>query len=69
MEKSSAVMNVPGEMSTGLDADHRGVCKFADPEDQNFALVLFSIRDLMALTKRPPRKLCSPTVQPDNIYS
>ncbi|KAI9844670.1 MAG: hypothetical protein M1837_005412 [Sclerophora amabilis] len=39
VEKASAIMGLPNERFTHLDADHRGVCKFETPDDPNYITV------------------------------
>ncbi|KLU86620.1 NACHT and WD domain-containing protein [Magnaporthiopsis poae ATCC 64411] len=36
VEKSSAVLGYPSEISVGMDADHHTVCKYRDRSDPNF---------------------------------
>lgn len=39
LEKDSSVLGYPGEISTALDADHHGVCKYDSPRDPNYIAV------------------------------
>ena len=39
VEKTSAIMGLPGERTAYLDADHRGVCKFDLETDPNYVTV------------------------------
>lgn len=47
VDKSSAVMGLPGETSVPLNADHRDLCRFASSGCQNMSLVLHSIRIML----------------------
>jgi hypothetical protein len=47
VDRNSAFIGVNGEEFTPLHADHRNVCKFESPDDQNLALVRSSIRKIM----------------------
>ncbi|KAG8157439.1 hypothetical protein KVR01_012823 [Diaporthe batatas] len=46
VEKASAVMNLPGEHTQYLSADHRHVCKFRDMNDPNY----ITLRDCFKTT-------------------
>ncbi|KAJ0121991.1 hypothetical protein J7T55_002502 [Diaporthe amygdali] len=46
VDKSSAVMNLPGEHTQYLSADHRHVCKFRDVNDPNY----ITLRDCFKTT-------------------
>ena len=39
VKKSSAITGLPNEQSAPLNANHRGVCKFDSPSDDNFLAV------------------------------
>ncbi|EJT80596.1 NACHT and WD domain-containing protein [Gaeumannomyces tritici R3-111a-1] len=39
VDKSSAVLGYPSEMSVGMNADHHNVCKYKDRSDPNFRTV------------------------------
>ncbi|KAH7309170.1 NACHT and WD domain protein [Stachybotrys elegans] len=39
LEKDSSVLGYPGELSKGLDADHKGICKYDSPQDPNYVAV------------------------------
>lgn len=39
MEKTSAVLDYPREISSPLNADHQSVCKFDGPRDANYIAV------------------------------
>lgn len=39
LEKDSAILGYPNEISRPLYADHHGVCKFSSPEDVNYVSV------------------------------
>jgi hypothetical protein len=44
VEKDSAVMNLPGENKHYLDADHRHVCKFEGPDNDNYQILVNCLR-------------------------
>ena len=57
MEKDSAVLGYPGEISRALNADHHNVCKFDSPKDPNYVAVKNAISSLvnnLALTSTSP---------------
>jgi hypothetical protein len=45
------MIGVHGEQFTPLDADHRSICKFNSPNDQNLKLVQKSIKQMV---EQPP---------------
>ena len=47
MEKDSAVLGYPGEISRALDANHHNVCKFDSPQDPNYVAVKNAISSLV----------------------
>ena len=47
LEKESAVLGYPGEISKALDADHHGVCKYDGPEDPRYLTVRNVLRSLV----------------------
>lgn len=47
VDKKSAVLGYPAELSTGLNTDHRGVCKFSAVDDPNYEQVRNVIRMLV----------------------
>lgn len=54
VDKSSAVMNLPGEHTQYLSADHRHVCKFRDVNDPNY----ITLRDCFKTTIEQINKHC-----------
>ena len=51
MERDSAVLDYPNEISSPLNADHHTVCKFASPHDSNYANVKNVIRATISKIK------------------
>ena len=47
LEKESAVLGYPREISRPLYADHHGVCKFSSPEDANYVSVRNALGSLV----------------------
>lgn len=47
LEKDSAILGYPKEISRPLHADHHGVCKFSGPEDPNYISVRNAIGTLL----------------------
>ena len=47
VDRNSAFIGVNGEEFTPLNADHKNVCKFESPDDQNLVLVRSSIKKMM----------------------
>lgn len=43
LEKDSAILGYPGEISKPMKADHHNVCKYASPQDSNY----IAIRDIL----------------------
>jgi hypothetical protein len=44
VDKSSAILGYTREVAIALNADHRGVCKYNNPQDPNYIIV----RDVLA---------------------
>jgi hypothetical protein len=51
LEKESAVLGYPGEISKALDADHHGVCKYDSPDDPRYISVRNVLRTLICKAK------------------
>jgi hypothetical protein len=51
LEKESAVLGYPGEISKALDADHHGVCKYDSPDDPRYISVRNVLRTLVCKAK------------------
>ncbi|KAL7940714.1 WD40 repeat-containing protein [Trichoderma barbatum] len=51
VEKDSAVLGYPSEISRPLHADHRGVCKFASPADVNYLSVRNALKSLVSTVR------------------
>ena len=47
VEKQTAVLGYPGEVSAPLDADHHNVCKFTSKSDPNYLSVVRALRDVI----------------------
>ncbi|RFU31053.1 hypothetical protein B7463_g5277, partial [Scytalidium lignicola] len=47
VEKGSAVLGFPGEISKPLDADHHGLTKFKDREDKNYLAIRNALRSFV----------------------
>lgn len=47
VDRESAVLGYPTEMSSGLDADHHGICKFSGMGDPNYLHLRNVLRMLM----------------------
>ena len=59
VEKDSAILGLPGERIQLLNADHRNVCKFDSPSDNNYCTIrnaLVSTIDSIEKTRPPTRK-------------
>ncbi|KAL2063622.1 hypothetical protein VTL71DRAFT_5427 [Oculimacula yallundae] len=41
--RESALLNLPNEMAIPIDADHRAMCRFSDPDDPRFRPVILAI--------------------------
>ena len=52
VKKTSAIMGLPNERSTHLDADHRGVCKFENPDDPNYITVRNAFVETLDVIRR-----------------
>ena len=48
LEKESSILGYPGEVSKSLDADHHGVCKYANQEDSNYVTVRNVLKSLVS---------------------
>jgi len=52
VDKESAVLGYATESSSGLCADHHGICKFSSSADQNYVIVRDTlhmfVRDLIS---------------------
>lgn len=53
VERHSAILDYPNEISAPLDADHHSICKFSSPGDANYATVRNVIKSLV--TKCGPK--------------
>lgn len=47
LEKDSAILGYPMEVSRALDADHHGVCKYSSPRDSNYLSVRNVLKSLV----------------------
>ncbi|KAH4026319.1 hypothetical protein HBI70_022150 [Parastagonospora nodorum] len=47
VERSSAIMQIPGEMIIALHANHRSMCRFEGPKDGSCSLALDAIEDVV----------------------
>ncbi|OJD31266.1 ankyrin repeat protein [Diplodia corticola] len=47
VDEHSAILHLPNERSVPVEADHREICKFLTSSNQNYALVLDAILDLV----------------------
>lgn len=63
VEKDSAILGYPGELSRGLLADHHGMCKFDSPKDPNYIAVRNILKSIVskniAATGKPNKKIAS----------
>ena len=50
VEKDSSVLGYPGEVSTAMNADHHGVCKYESPEDPNYVTIRNILKSLVSKT-------------------
>ncbi|KAF2435949.1 NACHT and WD domain protein [Tothia fuscella] len=48
LEKETSILGYPGETSTGMDADHHGVCKYESPRDPNYIMVRNVLKSLVS---------------------
>jgi hypothetical protein len=62
VKKSSAVTGLPNEQSVPLNANHRGVCKFDSPSDDNFLAVRNSFMVTIDKLKEACQYLLSATL-------
>lgn len=53
VDRDSAVLGYPTEASSGLNADHHGICKFIDTSDSNYVQVRNALRMLVQEIKLP----------------
>ncbi|SPO04762.1 uncharacterized protein DNG_07447 [Cephalotrichum gorgonifer] len=53
LDLESATLGYPGEVSRSLNADHHNMCKFENPEDPNFRVVLGALRSLVSSESAP----------------
>ncbi|KYG47040.1 hypothetical protein M433DRAFT_63914 [Acidomyces richmondensis BFW] len=51
VDKDSAVLGYPNEISASLDADHINICKYNSPDDANYISVRNALRSLVAKAK------------------
>lgn len=56
VDRSSALMNLPGERQTALNANHRTLCRYEDENDINYVVLRDTVVEMMQLTT-PPSKL------------
>ena len=56
LEKDSAVLGYPGEISKALDADHHQVCKFDSPDDPSYIAVRNVLKSLVCKSSSKPSK-------------
>lgn len=47
VEQHSAILNLPEETTIGQNSDHRGIARFRSQDDDNFQLVLESLKTLV----------------------
>lgn len=47
VDEDSATLGFPNEITIGLDADHRSMCRFDREDSQAFAAVWRPIRDMV----------------------
>jgi len=47
LEKESAILGYPGEISRSMNADHHNVCKFHSPQDPNYIIVRDVLKTLV----------------------
>jgi hypothetical protein len=55
VKKSSATMQLPEERIDGIQANHRGVCKYDTPSDPNYILVKNAIVETLDLLREKCR--------------
>ncbi|KKY18181.1 putative wd40 repeat-containing protein [Phaeomoniella chlamydospora] len=48
LDKDSAILGYPREVSRPLNADHHGVCKYSSPDDTNYISVKNALKSLVA---------------------
>lgn len=53
VDRESAVLGYPTETSSGLNADHHGICKFSDTSDPNYVQVRNALRMFVRAIKLP----------------
>ncbi|KAK4154986.1 hypothetical protein C8A00DRAFT_13901 [Chaetomidium leptoderma] len=61
VEKSSAVMNLPNERRTFLEADHRNVAMYSTREDPSYV----SVKNALATILAAQRDICRSQIQPE----
>ena len=52
MERDSAILNLPSELSAPIFADHRSMCKFGSKDEQKYRPVWKAVKQLVGLVKR-----------------
>jgi hypothetical protein len=60
VDRESAVLGYPTETSSGLNADHHGMCKFSDTNDPNYVQVRNVLRMFVRTFKLPGTRLSCP---------
>ncbi|KAI1801646.1 hypothetical protein F4811DRAFT_450319 [Daldinia bambusicola] len=58
VEKDSAILGYPGEISKPLNADHHGVCKYQSPNDPDYIAVRNVLKSLLrkTISRSNPKK-------------
>jgi hypothetical protein len=47
VKRESALLNVANEMPLPLDADHREICRFSNPNDPRYNVVILAMANLI----------------------
>lgn len=69
VERDSAVLDYPDEISSPLNADHHNVCKYTSPQDSNYISVKNVISAILSKVKMKIKEpsISSPGAHPENI--
>jgi hypothetical protein len=52
VDEESATLGLPNEITIGLNADHRSMCRFALEDSQTFSAVWRPIREMVNLIRK-----------------
>ena len=67
LEKDSAILGYPGEVSRGLDADHHEVCKYDSPQDHRYISIRNALKSIIHAADQSWAKECKFLI-PDGFF-